>query len=298
MTTVQTDTPAQEPAVLTNDQMKAIWNEEAAKRAPGYKPPEQTAADDVLGADPAVEQDPNATVTPAASSKDDKLPATVQTDEDPVAKRFDAMEQQLKRAEGRISSMQKAAAEAAKQAVVAGDKAPTSAVQAAALKNPEKWAALRKEFPEWGDATEELLRANLAQPGPAQLSEEQVNQRVASALQTREIARVERKHPGWLDTIKTDEFTAWKAAQSDEVKALGASDFAEDAIDMIDLFVKRTPTKAAVQQQRSTRLAAAAATPRVARPVATARDDGELTQKEIWAQEADRRAKAKQAANA
>lgn len=297
MTTVQTDTP-KEPEVLTAEQAQAIWNDEAAKRTPGYKSPEQTATDDVLGTGPVEDQDKTA-AEPAADATGAQPAAAKPAPEDPVTKRFDAMEQQLKRAEGRIAEMQSAAAKAAKQAAAAGDKAPTQAAQTAALKSPEKWEALRKEFPEWGDATEEFLRANLVQPVPAGLSEEAVADRVDQALKAREIARVERKHQGWLDTVKTAEFLAWKDKQSDAVKALGASDFAEDAIDMLDQFAKsRLPTKTEVQAQRTTRLAAAAATPRVNRPTQTARDDNELSPQEIWAQESERRRQAKQAAAA
>jgi hypothetical protein len=232
----------------------------------------------------------------ATDKKDDKSsgePKPAAEDEDPVAKRFAALEEHLKRAEGRIAAMQREQAAAAKKVTEKVDVAPTQAQQAAAMKDPEKWTALKKDFPEWGEAIHDFLAANLPQGGPtAEDLAKQVASQVEALAAAREVARIERKHPGWQDMVKTKDFIDWRAKQDERVNALGASDLSDDAIEMLDLFTRRNekPTQD-VKSERANRLAAAATTQRAARVAPTPRDDNELTPQEIWKQEAARRAK-------
>jgi hypothetical protein len=295
---------------LSQDEVQAIWNEESEAR----RTAQAIAAGTMAPPDPKTEAEPSAEGAkdgdkpaedkkegkPAAAKKDAKskgeqTPAAGEQDEDPVTKRFSALEQQLKRAEGRIAAMQRDQAAAAKKATEKSDDAPSQSQQAAALKDPEKWAALKKEFPEWGEAINDFLTANLPKGG---LTEDQVAAQVEARLEAkaaeRESQRIERVHPSWTDTVKSEEFIAWRKAQDERVNALGASPFAEDAIEMLDLFEKRNEKPAPVKDlktERANRLAAAATTQRAHRSTPTPKDDNELTAKEIWQQEAQRRAK-------
>ena len=56
----------------------------------------------------------------------------------------------------------------------------------------------------------------------------------------RAVAKVEAAHPGWIAAIRTPQFSAWKASQPASVQALAASDRAEDAILMLDLYKRDT----------------------------------------------------------
>ncbi len=287
----------EEGTPTSDDQLQDLWNAELARRAgktplPAHEEPSVDAATPEPATPAASAAEPPADDTPAPKEGDG------QAAEDPIEKRFALLEQEMKRATGRIAALQSEQAAAAKRAAEQVSVAPTQKEQAAALKSPAKWDALKKEFPEWGEAIDEVLAANMAAApaAPADL-DQQVEARVTAAIQQREIARVERRHPGWLETVKTEEFKAWREKQTAEVQALGASDLSDDAIEMLDLFAKRNVKSAKdVQAERAARLAAAASTPRAPRPVATPRDDSELTPNEIWRQEAQRRAERKKAA--
>lgn len=296
---------------LSQDQVQAIWNEEAETRrvaqavaagkmeAPEPKTTEDPDVDEPKAGDKPAEGEKEE--KPAAAKKDAKSkgaqkPVSGEQAEDPVAKRFSALELQLKRAEGRIAAMQSEQALAAKKATEKSDQAPSQKDQAAAVKDPEKWAALKKEFPEWGEAINDFLTANLPKGG---LTEDQVAAQVEARVEAkaaqREAQRIERTHPSWQDTVKTEEFLEWRASQDERVNALGASPYAEDAIEMLDLFSKRNekpaPVVKDVKAERAARLAAAATTQRAGRSTPTPKDDSELSADEIWRQEANRRAK-------
>jgi hypothetical protein len=308
---VLTETPDQhQPQDLTAEQAEAFWKSEVTARAAKAAGTEILELEDQTPSSTADEpkkdeseakskkDDKPAVAEDAKSKKDDKPAATVA--EDPVQKRFDTLELELKRTAGRVSAMQRTLDTAAKRATEQVSTAPTQTQQTAAMKDPEKWAALKKDFPEWGEAINDFLTANLPQGGlTADQVASQVEAKLAAEIAKRESRRVERKHPGWKDTVKSKDFLDWRAQQDEHVNELSYSDDADDAIDMLDLFVKSkaakpeptTTTTPTVQEGRSARLAAAAAPQRAGRSTPTPKDDSELTAKEIWQQEAARRAK-------
>lgn len=135
---------------------------------------------------------------------------------------------------------------------------PSQAAVAKALKVPAKMEQLLKDFPEFADPIQDFVRENLGASNEPKLNAEElaasIHQRVAgefnAELQRREVQRVERAFPGWLNTVKTPEFKAWKAAQPPEILALAASDLAEDAIAMLDHYKKSVPSVADIQARR------------------------------------------------
>src|SRR5574343_260251 len=56
---------------------------------------------------------------------------------------------------------------------------PTQTQITAAAKDPEKWAALKSDFPEWGEGISEYVEARLGQLTGSGLSAEQIEQLVA-----------------------------------------------------------------------------------------------------------------------
>jgi len=54
--------------------------------------------------------------------------------------------------------------------------------------------------------------------------------------QETEIQKIENAHPGWQQTVRTQDFSNWKSRQPPSVLRLGASESAQDAILMLDLY--------------------------------------------------------------
>jgi hypothetical protein len=57
----------------------------------------------------------------------------------------------------------------------------------------------------------------------------------------KEMATVESMHPGWGATVNTDEFKSWLERQPPEVRARAQSEFAWDAIMLLDLYKREKP---------------------------------------------------------
>lgn len=206
---------------------------------------------------------------------------------DEMAALFPQMVNELKATQGRVGKMQSD-----------WDKARASAEQpsqtqiAAAAKDPEKWAELKKDFPEWGDAITEYVDSKLAAlaggKGPsAEEIEQLVAQRTTGAVTELERAFNEKlvtlRHPGWKDEVKTDAFKAWFDVQDEGTKRLAASTDGLDAVRMMDLYVesKKKPA-ASVKDERQARLAAAATPARPAQAGATTKSFDEMSPEEQW----------------
>lgn len=134
---------------------------------------------------------------------------------------------------------------------------PSAADVTRALKTPEGMTKLLADFPEFAAPVKEFVEANLTAPqqlDPNALIAQARDQAQAifqAELRNREMSRIERQFPGWLQTINTPEFKAWRAAQPPEVIALGDSELAEDAISMLGMFKKTVPSVADLQQRRA-----------------------------------------------
>ena len=283
---------------LTAEQVDAVWDEEAGS------PVDQPALDSTQTNDvtQGVVDEPAAAQAAAAQ---------VQQPEDPLAaltRRLDEsiaangnLANTVNSLNGRVrtlqSELEKSAAAAATVAA-AGVEAPNAAQIAAAAKTPEKWAAVKADFPEWADAMEEFVTSSLAGFKPAQvapaapaLSEEKVGQitqsAIQQAIQQREHGLVESRHKGWRDTVKTPEFQAWMKVQPENVKALAASDYAIDAIQLFDLYKTPAQRQATDLTARRTQRLQLATTTKPGQTAAVRAEDA-LSPDEIWDQEAKR----------
>lgn len=297
---------------LTQEQMQALWTEEANKLDAGNEPPavdalanvpenldNQTPPQDIPApaADPAPapaeEPDPLEGLSPAVRAK------LAQIDE--LANQNAQLLHHVKTTEGRVAAMQREAEQARRAATqVAAKDAPTQNAIASAAKNPEKWEQLKQDFPEWAGAMEEYVASKIgsAQPQPQGLTPEQVagyvQQQVAQSRaemgRLLEEARIEGKHENWRDTVNTTEFAQWFTVQGPDVQALASSSAAKDAIRMLDLFsdAKKRPA-ADIRQERSQRLSAAATTRPGQTPPPKSLDA--LSPEELWNHEAAAREK-------
>ena len=222
--------------------------------------------------------------------------------------RIDALEQQnaqllhhVKTAEGRVASFQRELqlAKSAQQQVAPQD-APSQNAMSVASKNPEKWEALKEDFPEWASAMEEYVSSKISyrpqeqQNVSSEAIAEFVQGKVAEVEQTftrrLEEARLEGKYEDWRDTVNTPDFTAWFSMQKPEVQALAQSTQARDAVRMLDLFSDTKQRSAMdIKSERGAKLAAAATSRPGASPPSQTLDD--MNPADLWNYEAAKREK-------
>lgn len=297
---------------LTKEQEQDLWNQEAAKLevAPETVPAEEPKA--------AAAEEPQQSAEPETQPKSEPEPQSEQP-ADPLAALPDVVRaklaqidqlaaanaqlvQHVRSAEGRVAAMQREfqQARAAQQSVT---QAPTQGQIQQAAKTPEKWEALKNDFPEWAGAMEEYVAAKLGalpipqpqQPGLSQeqvaaIVQQQVAQTKAEMGRLIEETKIESKYDNWKELVNTPAFSNWYSAQTPEIRSLADSTSARDSLRMLDLFTASTKKSAAdVKQERGQRLAAAASTRPGATPPAKTVDD--MSAEELWNYEAAKRAK-------
>jgi hypothetical protein len=271
--------------------VEELWNLEAKRRAdPTFvEEPAKTPAPASTTAEPAP-------VEPATGEEiPDELKAMLEkfdTLTDVVRK----LEHQVRSSEGRVGAMQREFQEAKRAAQTVAAPAPNPMAINAAQKTPEKWEQLKKDFPEWGEAVEELVAAR-AQPVPQPTVDlkpilDEIHTLRSQTSRAIEEAKVFGAHRDWIKVINSDDFLAWHKLQTPEVQALAASDKGEDAIEMLDKYkvhAQQVKDKSRnTTAERAARLAAAAQPVRKG-AVPPPKADSELTDAEIWAQEAEAR---------
>lgn len=211
---------------------------------------------------------------------------------------LDRLEQRLRNTEGHIGGLtsevkrfqkelQGATAAAAK-----ASQAPTATQIAAASATMEKWQSLKNDFPEWAEAIDERL-SGLAPAATPSVDVEGIRSEIREELGKEFDRKVEHRlvdiaHRGWRQLVNTSEFRTWLAAQPDDVRRLSASEYAEDAIDLIDRYkasVKvSSKTADQIETEKRARLSAAAAAPRGGGTTPVLRKSVEdMTDDEYWA---------------
>lgn len=185
---------------------------------------------------------------PGPEDQDDDPPAPVEDEDDKLAQR-------LRRVEGRLGSMNsdmqrmlsateelRSAMAAASATSAEGGDAPSRAQVKAALESGEKMAALKDEFPEWGEAMEEERNRTIdhlrAEFGANMVSREDAERMAddrarAAAAEARALARLDSRHDGWEDEVKLPEFVAW-VRMDDELVHLANSSVVKDSIELLD----------------------------------------------------------------
>jgi hypothetical protein len=296
---------------LTAEQFDAEWDKQASERTGGVEPP---IADDTT-ADPTAQaaQAPAAEKPPVqATQEDDPLAALPQPMRDRLAKldkleaEFTRSQNDWKAAQGRIVALQREL-DVAKQAPQPSGSKPTDAQIAAAAKSPEKWDAMKEDFPEWAEAIESMVESRLGTLKPTPFDPNEIDKRVHEALQrehqgreqrTRVEETVEAKHPGWKAKVNSQEFADWHVKQPPGIQKLAESPDPQDAIYLLDLYatqskpaVPATNAPAApVNDPRKTRLQQAA----TQKPGSSAppKSEDEMSDDELWnhmAKERERR---------
>jgi len=202
----------------------------------------------------------------------------------------------IRNAEGHIgglNSQVKTALDAAKtKAVAAGDDAPSAKEIAAAQGDPQAFAKLSEEYPEFAKHLKPAMDATNSRLAvlERQLKEEReakAEQRAAPSVTTQDLdARdaamaVEIKHPGWKNVVKQAEFHGFVATAPREVRLLASSDDPQDAIRLMDLYAESTAERPSTTQ-RTQRLNSAAALPTGQRSTAKTKNVDEMNGAEYW----------------
>lgn len=215
------------------------------------------------------------------------------------------LEQRQRNVEGHIGGLKTAqqqlhvAMEAARKSTT--DAAPTQGEVAAASSNPEKWEELKKDFPEWAEATEALLGARLSGLPKSEVNQEEIDRRVSERVaqviepMKKEIfveAHLEAILPDWRDEVRSEKFGAWMQAQPQEIQALAASNDVKDAAKMLRLYGKsqEPAPDAQLRDERKQRLAQGTPLPNGSKP-APVKSLDQMTDAEVWELESKRREK-------
>ena len=283
---------------LTREDLQKMWDEEVAGETPAAETPPQPPA---TRSGEAENLQDDAGGQPAAN--DEAEPPLPQDPMDEIRARLgvlDRLEQRVRNTEGHIGGLTselgtfrkelKAAATAA--AATAPGAAPNQTQIAAAAKNLAKWESLKSDFPEWADAIDERLGANV-QP---KVNVDEIRQQVAAELTPRLKAEIEASmeprlvdvaHRGWRMLVNTPDFVQWINAQPENVRQLAASPKADDAIDLLDRYKETRKvlpkTSEEIAAERQARLRQAANTPRGQGANTPRRSADDMTDEEYWA---------------
>lgn len=256
---------------------------EVAPETPPQETPETTTE---ASAEPAkeAEADPYAGLSPEVRAKLERF--------DQMAGSQQQLLNELRETKGRVSALQSEFAKS-RNAQSSGE-SPSQKQIAAAASNPQKWAELKNDFPEWGEGIEAFVESRLGALAGSGLTAEQVEQQVAQRTdmlaQQFEKSLVELKYDNWENIVRTDDFNQWFGAQKPEVQMLANSPKGKDAIRMLDLFheAKKKPV-ADVRQTRQEKLAAAVTAKPGASVVTKTFED--MTPSEQWNYLAEERAR-------
>lgn len=159
---------------------------------------------------------------------------------------------------GGLASQVKSFVNASKAVAKAGVETPSQAQIETAAQSSEKWKAIKEDYPDWAEALEErLAEEKRAAPVDLEGFQKKVDESVGSLNSTlrAELRRahetiVEIKHPDWRKDVNTNEFKNWFNGQTNEMKALAASESAVDAIKLLDVYKSSTKKSKQDKEQR------------------------------------------------
>lgn len=269
--------------IVTEQDLQQSWNEVAAERSGqpvkhAVKPVETPAAPVEVKPDPMAEMLAKITELEKVAGRVRNIESTV----------------------GNINHTQKQLKEtidAANAVAARSNNAPSQSEIKQASANTAKWDALKSDYPEWADATEELIVSrvnNFDDKAFEAKIREDMKGETASVRKEIINASLDAVFPDWQYEVNTPEFLLWKDAQQDGIKSLYDSNRVGDAAKMLRLYEKSkevNPENQIVEQRKQT-LNAATATPKGVRvPNNVQKSYQDMTADEKWAYEARSRAK-------
>jgi len=158
---------------------------------------------------------------------------------------------------GRVSALQRKINELESQlgrqisAAAAPTEAPSAQEIKDAMQTPESWASFSEEYPEVAKAVDGRIAGEIARLeqalNPLREDVQRRHQIEAKQFEQSQYAAVERAHPQWRKTINTPEFSEWLQRQPVSIQTLVESDYADDAIALLDFFTGSRERGAPVQ---------------------------------------------------
>ena len=212
--------------------------------------------------------EPTETPEPVAKQEDKPEPAAVAEPQavdqfKEVIARLEKFEKGHATLAGHVGGLQRsqkeiqntlAAASAASKTVV---DAPTQSQVMEAMSDPEEWAGLKSEYPQWALATEKIIDAKVSQIKPQSPIDQAAIDKMVSDRVAGETAAVRTElinshldsivDGDWLKEVNTAQFSQWIDSQSADVKALAESSKTTDAAKMLRLY--ESHKKAALEQK-------------------------------------------------
>jgi hypothetical protein len=195
---------------------------------------------------------------------------------------IDTLNFRLKQAESRLGGVLNEL-HASKEAAKATANAPTKEQIDKAAADSRDWAALKEDFPEWTQATENKLAAERAEilrqmPDVSSIRGESASEIAKLRAELSETI-VSVKHPKWIETINSPDFVQWHAQS-------GKKD-SENPIEVISIldefteFKKNQKAPRDIADERKKRLEASQTTP--GQKIAPAKSEADMSESEIRA---------------
>lgn len=263
---------------------QAIWEELQAEDDAANAPSDPPVAK------PVEESTPAATEKKPEESKPAEQPAAQPS---PVEKQLAELTHLVKTTVGRVGALQSELQKIGQSAATKVADAPTQTQIAAAASDPKKWAQLKDNFPDWGEAIDEFVSHRLQSVAKPGVSEEEIDRRVTERLEkvraeeAQEILNVARSD--WSDVLRSDGFKSWFASQPEDYRAERGTSIKPSVVlktireyeANVEKQTKEAEEAAKQQGAKNKRLAAAAMPSGVTPPPTKSVDD--MSETEYWA---------------
>lgn len=229
--------------------------EDAADDAEGWTSDDQTPDE---GAPEAAQQEDPAQEEEPATAEQQQPPADDPFAGDPLwssasveqKQALSRWQHEIRSNRGRIATLQRKIQELQQAAPQQQRQQQTGGAEASeALMGSEKWRAFREDYPEMAEPLEHVIGAIVRENATLK---NQVGGIVGERQQQAQMAEFERlsqEHPDWQEVAQSDTYRQWLSYQSPGVQALHTSDYAEDAITLLNLFKGQTGAAQAQPQQ-------------------------------------------------
>jgi hypothetical protein len=278
---------AQQSAEQERTAARAIWDElEAEESGAGQPPPE---APEAQPAPSTTEPQPEAG-QPAAEAPPEKIAGSPLSDEErALLRQIPEVVQLVRSTVGRVGSLQSELAKLGKQAAAAtgAGAAPTATAIDKAAASPEKWEALKKDFPDWAEGVESYVSTRIpSAPQQPAFDPNEIRKQIASEFESKRqedamevVALFDSK---WREKAGSQEFKAWLDAQPPEYRQRALSTWKPSEIlstvRAFDAAHKQPPAKPAPNPRlRGATIPSGTSRVNLTKPV------DEMTPQEYWA---------------
>lgn len=187
---------------------------------------------------------------------------------------------------GRVGSLQSELAKIGHAAAKGAGEQPTERQIDKASADPEKWAALKKDFPDWAEGVEAFVSTRIPNTPQINLDEEvgrRINERLTPIEQARRedaIEVVASIEPEWKKIADSQEFAAWLAKKPADYQKVAAETWKPSQVLRI---LHDFRSDSSEQKPHSKANLKTAAIPRGTQKANLTKPESEMTPDELWA---------------